>query len=43
VEAVPLGRAAQPEEIGDFIVWLCSKEAEFIVGQCIYMDGGISA
>jgi 3-oxoacyl-[acyl-carrier protein] reductase/meso-butanediol dehydrogenase/(S,S)-butanediol dehydrogenase/diacetyl reductase len=43
MEAVPLGRAAQPEEIGDFIAWLCSKEAEFIVGQCIYMDGGLTA
>ena len=42
VEAVPLGRAAEPEEVGDFIAWLCSKEAEFIVGQCIYIDGGLS-
>ncbi len=43
MEIVPLGRVAQPEEIGDFIAWLCGKEAEFIVGQCIYMDGGLSA
>ena len=43
MEAVPLGRAAQPEEVGEFIAWLCGKEAGFIVGQCIYIDGGLSA
>jgi NAD(P)-dependent dehydrogenase (short-subunit alcohol dehydrogenase family) len=26
--------------MGGFIAWLCSKEAEFIVGQCIEIDGG---
>ena len=40
VESIPLGRAGQPGEVGNFIAWLCSKEAEFIVGQCIDMDGG---
>ena len=40
VESIPIGRAGTPEEIGEFIAWLCSKEAEFIVGQCIDMDGG---
>ncbi len=40
VESIPIGRAGTPEEMGDFIAWLCSKEAEFIVGQCIEMDGG---
>ena len=43
LESIPLGRAGQPEEIGNFIAWLCSKEAEFIVGQCIDMDGGQAA
>jgi len=40
VESIPIGRAGTPEEIGEFIAWLCSKEAEFIVGQCIEIDGG---
>ncbi len=43
LESIPLGRAGQPEEIGNFIAWLCTKEAEFIVGQCIDMDGGQAA
>ena len=40
VESIPIGRAGTPEEMGGFIAWLCSKEAEFIVGQCIEIDGG---
>ena len=43
IRSIPLGRAATPEEIGHFIGWLCTKEAEFIVGQCIDMDGGQAA
>ena len=40
IKAIPLGRAGRPEELGRFIAWLCSKEAEFIVGESIHMDGG---
>ena len=43
LKSIPLGRAGKPEEVGNFIAWLCSKEAEFIVGQCIDMDGGQAA
>ena len=40
LQTIPLGRAGTPEEIGNVIAWLCSKDAGFIVGQCIEMDGG---
>ena len=40
VRSIPLGRAGLPQEMGQVIAWLCSKEAEFIVGQCIEVDGG---
>ncbi len=43
LETIPLGRAGTPDEMGNFAAWLCSKEAEFIVGQCIEIDGGQSA
>ena len=43
LESIPLGRAGTPEEVGNFIAWLCSKDAEFIVGQVIEMDGGQAA
>ena len=43
LQTIPLGRAGTPEEMGNFAAWLCSTEAEFIVGQCIEIDGGQSA
>ena len=43
VKSIPLGRAGTPEEIANVITWLCSRDACFIVGQCIELDGGQSA
>ena len=40
VKSIPVGRAGAPEEIAGIITWLCSKEAAFVVGQCIGIDGG---
>ncbi len=40
LQTIPFGRAGTPDEIGGIIAWLCSKDAEFIVGQCIEVDGG---
>ena len=39
----PLGRFSQPEEIADLIFFLCSKEAQFITGTFIPIDGGYTA
>ena len=43
LQTIPFGRAGTPEEVGSVIAWLCTKEAEFIVGQCIEIDGGQAA
>ena len=40
MQTIPLGRPGTPEEIGNVIAWLCTKDAEFIVGQVLEMDGG---
>ena len=37
---VPLGRIAEPEEIGAAAVWLCSPEASYITGSVLVADGG---
>ncbi len=37
-----LGRAAEPEEIANLIVYLCSDEASFITGANYVIDGGRS-
>lgn len=40
---IPLGRLGTPEEIAGAIVYLCSDAAAFAVGQCLVLDGGITA
>lgn len=36
----PIGRLGQPEEIAGAVVWLCSDEASFVIGQALTIDGG---
>ena len=43
VASEPIGRTAQPVDIANTIVWICSDEASFIVGDAISVDGGQSA
>ena len=37
---IPLGRLAEPSEIADAVVFLCSDQARFITGQILAVDGG---
>jgi NAD(P)-dependent dehydrogenase (short-subunit alcohol dehydrogenase family) len=40
---IPMGRMAEPEEVAEAAVWLCSYRASFITGQVLQVDGGIAA
>lgn len=40
---IPLHRIAYPEDMGEAVVWLCSDLASFITGQCLPVDGGMTA
>ncbi len=40
---IPMQRLAQPEEMAEFVVWLCSDAASFITGAALSIDGGMSA
>ena len=39
----PVGRWAQPEDIVGPVLFLASKSSDFITGQIIYVDGGLTA
>ena len=43
VAAHPMGRWAQPEEMGAAVVWMCSECASYLNGAIIPVDGGIIA
>jgi len=42
VKRIPLKRLAQPSDIANSILFLCSKEGEYITGQTINVCGGLS-
>ena len=39
----PVGRLAQPAEIGEAVAWLCSDAASFVTGHPMAVDGGMVA
>jgi NAD(P)-dependent dehydrogenase (short-subunit alcohol dehydrogenase family) len=39
-EKAPIGRFATPEELANFMVFLCSPRASYCVGSTYYVDGG---
>jgi NAD(P)-dependent dehydrogenase (short-subunit alcohol dehydrogenase family) len=39
----PVGRMAQPSEIAETVVWLCSDAASFVTGHALAADGGLTA
>lgn len=39
----PIGRFGKPEEIAAAVVWLCSNDASFMLGQSLTVDGGFTA
>ena len=41
IAQVPLGRAAQPEEIASVVVFLASDDARWLTGELINASGGL--
>jgi NAD(P)-dependent dehydrogenase (short-subunit alcohol dehydrogenase family) len=42
VVRTPMGRAGDPSDVGDVVVWLSGDQARFITGQSILIDGGFT-
>ena len=41
-KTIPVQRMGQPNEIGDLCAYLCSKQAGYLTGQTIVVDGGVN-
>src|SRR5262245_41825887 len=39
--ATPLRALGTPDEVANLVAWLCSREADWMQGQVLYLDGGI--
>lgn len=39
---IPMGRAAEAEEMGAAAAFLCSEEAAYVTGQTLFVDGGLT-
>lgn len=42
VRGIPIGRAGQPEDVAGVVTFLASKDADYITGQTINVDGGMA-
>ena len=41
LQKIPLGRAAQPKELGPAVVFMACDDSSYITGQSLYVDGGM--
>ena len=42
LKLIPYGRIGQPEDIGRAVAWLVSDDADYIHGQTLFVDGGMT-
>jgi NAD(P)-dependent dehydrogenase (short-subunit alcohol dehydrogenase family) len=40
---IPIGRLAEPEDMAEAVVWLCSDASSFITGHIMPVDGGMTS
>lgn len=43
LQVQPMGRMAEPEEVAEAVIWLCSDKASFITGHSMVIAGGWTA
>ena len=42
-ERIPLGRVAEPGDVVGAVLFFCSPAADYVTGQILYVDGGLTA
>jgi glucose 1-dehydrogenase len=42
LELIPYGRIGEPEDIGKVAVWLASDASDYVTGETIFVDGGMT-
>ena len=42
-ERIPLGRVAEPSDVVGAVLFFCSPASNYVTGQILYVDGGITA
>ena len=42
-ERIPLGRVAEPKDVLGAVLFFCSRAADYVTGQILYVDGGLTA
>jgi len=42
LKLIPYGRIGQPDDIGRAVAWLASDDADYIHGQTLFVDGGMT-
>lgn len=42
LSTVPLKRPGTPQNVSDLVAFLCSPDSDYITGQCITIDGGLT-
>jgi glucose 1-dehydrogenase len=42
LKLIPYGRIGQPQDIGRVVAWLASDDADYVHGQTIFVDGGMT-
>ena len=40
LNAIPLGRLGEPEELAGAVAFLCSDDSSFVTGECLVVSGG---
>ena len=41
IRQIPAGRLGQPGEVAGAVAWLCTRDAAFVTGEIIDVNGGL--